>query len=557
MLDFNKIESIDFDNYFKNIINNDHVQKEFFGKSGTEHYRLLSYISTLFNGINIIDIGTHLGSSALALSYNSSNVVHSFDIVNKVTNEHIKNKNNIIFHYDNLFIENVSIDLQIENLILNSPLIFLDVDPHNGHMETYFYNYLMEKDYKGLIICDDIWYFKEMRDNFWYKIPPNNKYDVTEYGHWSGTGLISKNLSKYFSFPLIEYNNDWTLVTAYFNLTKCPDASPQIYSKEHYMNSSISTLSLPYNLIVYCDEESYDILYNIRPKFLYDKTKFIIRKFSEFSFVESSTRFKTFKSFKSSELHPSIISSIDSSICTFDDYREKIIENRRTHPYNFDQRNTASYYLFCMSRYAMLKETILSNPFKSTHFAWINICIERIGYKNLIHLDEALKVHRNKFSTCYIDYIPNSLIENTNEYFQYGRCSMCSGFFTGNAEYMYKACDEIENKFIEYLDCGYGHADEQLYSPVYFKNRDIFEHYYGDYKEMITNYVYVYDKPQSLLINFIRNSFNSKDYIKCNEGCQFLLRSVLNKKCYLSSNEYLHLLYYINSLLVELQYINT
>lgn len=68
-----------------------------------------------------------------------------------------------------------------------------------------------------------------------------------------------------------------------------------------------------------------------------------------------------------------------------------------------------------------------------------------MGYQNLIHLDEALSVHRDKFSTCYIDYIPKSLIDHPNEYFRYGRCSMCSVFFTGNTTYMKQVCHAIED----------------------------------------------------------------------------------------------------------------
>ena len=139
----------------------------------------------------------------------------------------------------------------------------------------------------------------------------------------------------------------------------------------------------------------------------------------------------------------------------------------------------------------MLKEIIELNPINSTHFCWINFCIERMGFKNLIRLSEGLAVNRDKFSTCYIDYIPESMINNLNEYFEWGRCSMCSGFFTGNKEYMYKVCDLIEDKFLQYLELGYGHADEQLYSPVYFENPELFEHYYGDYHQMITNYKYI------------------------------------------------------------------
>ena len=61
----------------------------------------------------------------------------------------------------------------------------------------------------------------------------------------------------------------------------------------------------------------------------------------------------------------------------------------------------------------MLKDAIESNPFKNSHFCWINFCIERMGFKNLIHLQEGLALNRDKFSTVYIDYIPQSLVQNT------------------------------------------------------------------------------------------------------------------------------------------------
>jgi hypothetical protein len=167
-----------------------------------------------------------------------------------------------------------------------------------------------------------------------------------------------------------------------------------------------------------------------------------------------------------------------------------------------------------------------------------------MGFKNLMKLDEALSENRNKFSTCYIDYIPKKLIENTAEYFQYGRCSMCSGFFTGNKEYMYKVCDLIEDKFLQYLDLGYGHADEQLYSPVYFEHPELFEHYYGDYQQMITNYKFVYDYPEAPINNFIRNSFENSNYIKCYEACKFVFKSWELNKCNISQEYLYHLFYY-------------
>ena len=96
---------------------------------------------------------------------------------------------------------------------------------------------------------------------------------------------------------------------------------------------------------------------------------------------------------------------------------------------------------------------------------------------------------------------------------------------------MFKACDLIENKFLEYLEKGYGHADEQLFSPVYFDNKDIFEHYYGDYQQMITNYVFIYEACEPPVKNFVRSSYRHGDRAKCKEACAFIWRSLEAGTC--------------------------
>ena len=184
------INKINYDEFF--IENNKIIDKalDFYGKPGKEHYRLLSYLSSLYDNCNIIDIGTHEGYSALALSYNSTNTVYTFDIEKFIIDENIINKNNINFIIENIFNgdDNIIHD-KWKELILNSKFIFLDMEPHMGIMEYNFYLFLLKNNYSGFLICDDIWYFKEMRDNFWYKLNQDYCYDLTEFGHWSGTGI--------------------------------------------------------------------------------------------------------------------------------------------------------------------------------------------------------------------------------------------------------------------------------------------------------------------------------------------------------------------------------
>lgn len=480
--------------------------KEFFleNRPGKEHYKLLAYLSTLINGQEIFDIGTHRGSSALALSYNERNKVFSFDLENKIPHgkTSIRSRQNIELHMDNLLTPEGRAPW--ESRLLASPLIFLDIDPHDGFLEYEFFEYLLQKEYKGILICDDIWYFKGMRDNFWLKIPSEYKTDITHLGHWSGTGLVC--FSSQCSFPMSwlesekpnifnpKDTSNWTLVTAYFDLTKMEDASQPIKDRPatHYLANANFTLSLDHNLVIFCEPENRETILSMRPPHLREKTLIITQSFESFPMTQ---------------------------------YREKIKQNRRDHPYHFDERNTASYYLFCMARYAMLKQIIAGNPFGSTHFAWINICMERMGFKNLIALEGALALNREKFSTCYIDYVPPHIVYNTPEYFRFGRCSLCSGFFTGNAHYMKTFCDLIEEKFLYYLEQGYGHADEQLYCPISFEHPEIFDWYVGDYLEMITNYRAPVENVHNPINHIISSSFAYGNPEICSKACQKVMEA--------------------------------
>jgi hypothetical protein len=236
---------------FGNIV----LGNDFFKNPGDQHYRLLAYFSTLFDKINIIEIGTHLGESAVALSYNDNNTIYTFDIIDK-TSEDKKNRSNVKYIIDDIMTNDESRN-KWKDLILSSAFIFLDVDPHNGSMEYDFYLFLKENNYQGFVICDDIWYFKEMRDNLWYHIDSEYKYDITQFGHWSGSGLVTFNKDITLNITKSDHSN-WTLVTAYFNLTKCYDASPEINAKDfnYYLSHSLSTLTLPHNLVIFCDEDS-------------------------------------------------------------------------------------------------------------------------------------------------------------------------------------------------------------------------------------------------------------------------------------------------------------
>jgi predicted O-methyltransferase YrrM len=143
---------------------------------GREHYRLLMHISTLYNEETLFDIGTNRCMSAMALSHNPSNKIKSYDIV-QVLGENPKIPN----------VEFLLGDSTEDEDIKSTRFIFLDVD-HDGLYEDKFYAFLKRIEWKGILVLDDI-HLNEPMMGFWNGIE-EEKYDLTQIGHWSGTGLV-------------------------------------------------------------------------------------------------------------------------------------------------------------------------------------------------------------------------------------------------------------------------------------------------------------------------------------------------------------------------------
>jgi predicted O-methyltransferase YrrM len=152
-------------------------------KSVTEHYRLLSHISKIYNNEILIDAGTNFGHSCMALAQNRNNKVITYDIFNK-NFEFFK-------EYGNIEFKMLDINEESEEILNSAKIILLDIDPHDGIQEKKFTDLLSKINYKGYVICDDIFLNDGMK-NWWDSIIIE-KYDVTEVGHFSGTGIINFN----------------------------------------------------------------------------------------------------------------------------------------------------------------------------------------------------------------------------------------------------------------------------------------------------------------------------------------------------------------------------
>ena len=151
--------------------------------AGYDMYKLLAFLSKqLPQGTKVLDLGTYLGMSALALATNPGVIVYTYDIVDCIRKDVPS-----ILNVPNIFpvIKNGIDDLHLQ---VDCPLIIMDVDPHDGKQERVIIQKLMDLNYAGMVLCDDIHISQDMK-NFWNDVPLK-KIDVTKYGHVTGTGII-------------------------------------------------------------------------------------------------------------------------------------------------------------------------------------------------------------------------------------------------------------------------------------------------------------------------------------------------------------------------------
>lgn len=145
--------------------------------AGTEHYRLLAHLSTLYSHRLVLDVGTFHGASAVALSANPLVQVISYDIQNHRTLDILRS--NIEFRVKNV--------LDDKDRLAQASLILLDTF-HDGGFEREFLQCLQSIGFRGTLLLDDT-HLNEAMKSFWGEIPLP-KADLTRVGHWSGTGAV-------------------------------------------------------------------------------------------------------------------------------------------------------------------------------------------------------------------------------------------------------------------------------------------------------------------------------------------------------------------------------
>ena len=177
-------------------------------KSGAEHYPLLSYISATYGDCrHLVDIGTRVATSALALGSNQRSPVWTFDIPKsmerrgafrgRTEEEWQKNVHDlgVDITFYNIDLLNTT-DEELKTY-LGTWFVLLDTfhEPDRRPFEREFFQRMIDIGFKGMLLLDDIYLNTQMK-KWWSELRDNTSkfgyttHDVTKVGHATGTGLV-------------------------------------------------------------------------------------------------------------------------------------------------------------------------------------------------------------------------------------------------------------------------------------------------------------------------------------------------------------------------------
>lgn len=183
VLDKDEIEGIDLSHLNQYVEWHKENFQYFNLEPGKEHYKLLAWLSKTLGCKKLVEFGTYIGQGTVALSYDESKQVHTYDIYSWFPEDGsltAENRDNIETHICD-YIDD------IPEIVKDCDLVFLDID-HTGVTERVIMSSLRKAGYRGLVLIDDTNLNDDMRQ--FYAEIPEKKIDVSSVGHWSGSGLV-------------------------------------------------------------------------------------------------------------------------------------------------------------------------------------------------------------------------------------------------------------------------------------------------------------------------------------------------------------------------------
>jgi hypothetical protein len=210
---------------------------------------------------------------------------------------------------------------------------------------------------------------------------------------------------------------------------------------------------------------------------------------------------------------------------------ETVKKNREVYWPTRDQRTCAETHLLTCNKADFVLQTIHSNPFHTTKFGWIDA---NIG-ANASKLSNSYQNHMllyvlhhvtDKFHLQLLNVTDKKYkqLENKREYYLEYRWVACGCLFTTSKAVGIAILNRFKEIVVQTTEMGYGHGEEMCYLEILDEFYDDIHRSYGDYKDMLhnfikhtSNFVYIYWR---VIINYYHFGY----FRECIDACEALLQ---------------------------------
>jgi len=214
----------------------------------------------------------------------------------------------------------------------------------------------------------------------------------------------------------------------------------------------------------------------------------------------------------------------------------QVKENRAKYWPTRDERTCAESHIICCNKFDFVLETMSINPFNTTHFGWIDAYLgtpqvhrespqalksqalksqalksQALNCETLLQ-SPSLRISENYTNTT-VPRILRTIADEWNssqfhiqilnvcdkrfkepqykrEYYNQYRWLVCGGFFVTSQEAGIPILSRLKEIFVETTMAGYGHGEEMFYLEVLDEYQDQIRGTYGDYGQMLDNFIY-------------------------------------------------------------------
>lgn len=263
------------------------------------------------------------------------------------------------------------------------------------------------------------------------------------------------------------YNNNYiiymniTLVTGYYNLSKY---EKRYTTNELYLKWGEFILKLDLNIVFFVEKDTYMYIWVKRKEYnLLNKTLIIIREMCELQYYD---KYKLFNEY----------------------LLKKKMSNAVTN------RDSVYYYLLTWNKFFMVNDVIQINPFKTTHFGWIDFGAHHILnqesiYNSVSYVSNLFNECQDKIKILSVHTMFKNEFTDINDYTSTNKYKLAAGLWTGNRNNILSLTMLFRQELDNLLYNKTVVNEETILSIVYIKNQELFNLYYGYYNKIFENYL--------------------------------------------------------------------